>query len=75
MPQNYEFLYPSSLSVTFADGFACDSERYCISNCNIHVNVYKLEKVPETRAKKQTIYIHWNFIGAVAIPVDKEKTA
>ena len=32
-------------------------------------------KVLGTRTKKQTICIHWNFIGAVDIPSDKEKTA
>ncbi|MDD6101561.1 MAG: DUF4368 domain-containing protein [Clostridiales bacterium] len=37
------------------------------------IDVYKLEKVPGTRTKKQTICIHWNFIGAVDIPADKEK--
>ncbi|MDU2025223.1 MAG: DUF4368 domain-containing protein, partial [Finegoldia magna] len=25
--------------------------------------VYQPEKIPETRTKKQTICIHWNFIG------------
>lgn len=39
------------------------------------IDVYKPEKVPGTRTKKQTICIHWNFIGAVDIPADKEKTA
>lgn len=38
------------------------------------IDVYKPEKVPGTRTKKQTICIHWNFIGAVDIPADKEKT-
>lgn len=39
------------------------------------IDVYKPEKVPGTRTKKQTICIHWNIIGAVDIPADKEKTA
>ena len=39
------------------------------------IDVYKPEKVPGTRTKKQTICIHWNFIGAVDIPADKEKMA
>ena len=37
--------------------------------------VYKPEKVPGTRTKKQTICIYWNFIGAVDIPAEHEKTA
>ena len=39
------------------------------------IDVYKPEKVPGTRTKKQTICIHWNFIGAVDIPAEHEKTA
>lgn len=39
------------------------------------IDVYKPEKVPETRTKKQTICIHWNFIGAVDIPAEHEKKA
>lgn len=39
------------------------------------LEVMKQEKVPGTRTKKQTIVIHWNFIGAVEIPDTKEKTA
>lgn len=39
------------------------------------IDVYKPEKVSGTRIKKQTICIHWNSIGAVDIPTDKEKTA
>ena len=34
------------------------------------INVFKTEKVPGTRTKKQTILIHWNFIGAVELPQD-----
>ena len=39
------------------------------------IEVLKPEKVPGTRTKKQTIVIYWNFIGAVEIPVEEEKTA
>ena len=34
------------------------------------IDVYKPEKMPGTRTKKQTICIHWNFIGAVDIPTE-----
>lgn len=34
------------------------------------IDVYKPEKVQGTRTKKQTICIHWNFIGAVDIPTN-----
>ena len=34
------------------------------------IDVYKPEKAPRTRTKKQTICIHWNFIGAVDIPTE-----
>ena len=34
------------------------------------IDVYKPEKVPGTRTKKQTICIHWNFIDAVDIPME-----
>ena len=39
------------------------------------IEVLKPEKVPGTRTKKQTIVIYWNFIGAVDIPKEQEKTA
>ena len=39
------------------------------------IDVYQPEKVPGTRIKKQTICIHWNFIGAVEVPHADEKTA
>ncbi len=41
------------------------------------IEVYQPEKVPGTGTKKQTICIHWNFIGAVDVPdvQEKEKTA
>lgn len=39
------------------------------------IEVCQSEKVPGTRTKKQTICIHWNFIGSVDIPAENEKTA
>lgn len=39
------------------------------------IEVLQLEKVPGTRTKKQTIVIYWNFIGAVELPDEQEKTA
>lgn len=39
------------------------------------IDVFKPEKVPGTRAKKQTILIHWNFIGAVNLPDTQKKSA
>lgn len=39
------------------------------------IEVLKPEKIPGTRTKKQTIVIYWNFIGAVDIPQEQEKTA
>ena len=39
------------------------------------IEVLKPEKVPGTRTKKQTIVIYWNFIGAVELPEEQEKTA
>lgn len=39
------------------------------------IDVYKPEKVPGTRTKKKTICIHCNFIDAVDIPAEHEKTA
>jgi len=38
------------------------------------IEVLQPEKVPGTRTKKQTIVIYWNFIGAVEIPDEHEKT-
>ena len=32
------------------------------------IDVFKPEKVLGTRTRKQTILIHWNFIGAVELP-------
>lgn len=39
------------------------------------IDVFKPEKVPGTRAKKQTILIYWNFIGAVELPDMQKKSA
>lgn len=39
------------------------------------IEVLQPEKIPGTRTKKQTIIIYWNFIGAVEIPDEQEKTA
>lgn len=39
------------------------------------IEVLKPEKVQGTRTKKQTIVIYWNFIGAIDIPEEQEKTA
>lgn len=46
-----------------------------IRNFVERIDVYKPEKVPGTRTKKQTICIHWNFIGAVNIPAKQTKMA
>ncbi len=39
------------------------------------IEVFQSEKVPDTRTKKQTICIHWNYIGAVEIHEKYRKTA
>ena len=39
------------------------------------IDVFKPEKVPGTRTKKQAILIHWNFIGAVNLPDTQKKSA
>ncbi len=39
------------------------------------IDVFTTEKVPGTRTKKQTILIHWNFIGAVELPQEQKKSA
>ena len=39
------------------------------------IDVFKQEKVPGIRTKKQTILIHWNFIGAVELPQEQKKSA
>ena len=37
------------------------------------IEVKKLEKVPGTRTKKQTLVIWWNFIGVIDIPEEPEE--
>ena len=39
------------------------------------IDVFTPEKVLGTRTKKQTILIHWNFIGAVELPQEQKKSA
>ncbi len=39
------------------------------------IEVFQPEKVPGTRTKKQTICIHWNYIGVLDIPEEKRETA
>lgn len=39
------------------------------------IDVFAPEKVPGTRTKKQTVLIHWNFIGAVELPQEPKKSA
>ncbi len=39
------------------------------------IDVFKPEKIPGIRTKKQTILIHWNFIGAVELPDTQKKSA
>ena len=39
------------------------------------IDVFTPEKVPGSRVKKQTILIHWNFIGAVELPQEQKKSA
>ena len=39
------------------------------------IEVFQPEKVPGTRTKKQTICIHWNYIGVFDIPEEKRETA
>ena len=39
------------------------------------IEVYQPEKVPGTRTKKQTICIHWNYIGVFDIPEEQRETA
>ena len=39
------------------------------------IDVFKPEKVPGTRTKKQTILIHWNFIGGIKLPQKPKKSA
>lgn len=39
------------------------------------IYVEKPEKIPGTKTKKQTIWIQWNYIAAIDIPPNKEKSA
>ena len=39
------------------------------------IDVFKPEKLPGIRTKKQVILIHWNFIGAVELPQGQKKSA
>lgn len=39
------------------------------------IDVFKPGKVPGTRMKKQTVLIHWNFIGAAELPQEPKKSA
>ena len=39
------------------------------------IDVFTPEKEPGTRTKKQTILVHWNFIGAVELPQEQKKSA
>ncbi|MBE6973738.1 MAG: DUF4368 domain-containing protein [Ruminococcaceae bacterium] len=39
------------------------------------IDVFTPEKIPGTRTKKQTVLIRWNFIGAVNLPQEQEKSA
>lgn len=39
------------------------------------IEVYQAEKIPGSNTKKQTICIHWNYIGVLDIPTKHEKTA
>lgn len=39
------------------------------------IEAFQPEKIPGTRTKQQTIRIYWNFIGAVDIPQENEKSA
>ena len=42
---------------------------------NIDFFLAQARKYTEVRTKKQTILIHWNFIGAVELPQDLKKSA
>lgn len=39
------------------------------------IDVFKPDKIPGIRTKKQTILIHWSFIGAVDLPQEQKKSA
>lgn len=46
-----------------------------IRNLVKRIDVFTPEKVPGTRIKKQTVLIHWNFIGAVELPEEQKISA
>lgn len=46
-----------------------------IRNLAKHIDAFTLKKVPGTRTKKQTVLIHWNFIGAVELPKEQKISA
>ena len=46
-----------------------------IRNLVKRIDVFTPEKVPGTRTKKQTVLIHWNFIGAVELPQEQKTSA
>ena len=39
------------------------------------IEVFTPEKITGSRTKKQTVLIHWNFIGAVNLPQEQKKSA
>ncbi|MDU5915209.1 MAG: DUF4368 domain-containing protein [Negativicoccus succinicivorans] len=39
------------------------------------IDVFKPDKIPGIRTKKQAILIHWSFIGAVDLPQEQKKSA
>ncbi len=39
------------------------------------IEVFTLEKMPGSRTKRQTVLIHWNFIGAVDLPQEQKISA
>lgn len=39
------------------------------------IEVFQPEKIPGTTERKQTVKIHWNYVGAVDIPEEQRKTA
>ena len=50
----------------------CGAKLYQVRALVERIDVFKPEKVPGTRTKKQTILIHWNFIGAVNLPIHRK---
>lgn len=39
------------------------------------IEVFQLEKIPGTTERKQTVKIHWNYVGVIDIPDEQRKTA